>query len=72
RLLSTSPRSDAVTFSYGLVNACPKRTCTALLSNTLRRTSRRLCRGLCENGTVPSLNMGCAAPIAENPGRAGG
>src|SRR5690348_10675840 len=40
RLLPTSPRGDAVTFDYGPEKACPERTRTALLTNTLERTSR--------------------------------
>ena len=38
QLLSTSPRGDAVTFSYGPESAYPKRTCTSLIPYTHERT----------------------------------
>jgi len=38
RLLSTSPRGDAVTFSYRPESAGLEGTCTPLIEYTLRRT----------------------------------
>jgi hypothetical protein len=38
RLLPTPPHGDAVTFSYGPENVCPKGTRTPLIKYTLRRT----------------------------------
>jgi hypothetical protein len=38
QLLSTSPRGDAVTFSYRPENVCREGTCTPRIESTLRRT----------------------------------
>ena len=41
RLLSTSPRGDAVTFDYGPESVCPVGTSTPQVEYTFRRTSPR-------------------------------